>query len=78
MMIPMSLSEFEVQQEYNHFQHLVKECEYLSKEDYEFVKAYDEDAALNFTYIGDYSSYSDYLNLNLYSEYDDEKREYEY
>ena len=77
-MISGSLSEFEFQQEYNRYQKLINECEYVSKEEYKFIQAYDAAAALNFTYIGDYSSYGDYLNLNLYSEYDGEKREYEY
>jgi hypothetical protein len=31
----------------------------------------------NFFYIGDYSQYGDYLNLNVYSEVDHDRRQYE-
>lgn len=69
--------EFQFQEEYNRFQRLVNTAEYLTRAEYEFIKAYDADEAANFFYIGDYSAHGDYLNLNLYSEHDHEKREFE-
>lgn len=68
---------FEFQKEYNKFQRLITTKEYVSKEEYEFIISYDSSEKINFDYIGDYSSYGDYLNLNIYSEHDHEKRQYE-
>ena len=48
-----------------------------NQEEYEFIIAYDPTEKGNFFYIGDYSKYGDYLNLNVYSEHDHEKRQYE-
>ena len=52
---------------------LVNTKEYVTKEEYEFIIAYDPTEKSNFFYIG-YSQYGDYLNLNVYSEHDHEKR----
>ena len=41
----------------------------LMENDFNFVES-------NFTYVG-YSQYGDYLNLQVYSEHDHEKRQYE-
>tara|TARA_R110000803_G_scaffold94342_2_gene161982 strand:+ start:525 stop:761 length:237 start_codon:yes stop_codon:yes gene_type:complete len=68
---------YEAQQEYNHFEMLVNTKEYVTKDEYSFIVAYDKTEKTNFSYIGDYSQYGDYLNLNVYSEHDHEKRQYE-
>ena len=70
-------SEFEALQEFNHFQTLVNTKEYVSKDEYNFIIAYDATEKNNFWYVGEYSSYGEYLNLHLYSEHDHEKRQYE-
>ena len=49
---------------------------YLTKEEYDFCFEYDKDVRNQTSYIGDYSKYGDYLNLNVYSEHDYEKFEY--
>jgi hypothetical protein len=61
------LETYEFKQEYDKFQMLVNTKEYVTKEEYEFIIAYDETEKDNFFYIGDYSKYGDYLNLNVYS-----------
>jgi hypothetical protein len=69
--------EFEALQEFNHFQTLVNTREFITKDEYDFIIAYDATEKNNFFYIGDYSKQGDYLNLNVYSEHDHEKRQYE-
>jgi hypothetical protein len=69
-------AEYFAELEYNNFQSLVNTQLYLTKEEYDFVVAYDPDVKSNFTYIGEYSKLGDYLNLNIYSEHDHEKRQY--
>ncbi len=56
---------------------LVNNEEYVTKEEYDFIIAYDESEKNNFSYIGEYNESYDYLNLNVYSEHDHEKRQYE-
>lgn len=46
-----------------------RQYSWLMENDVNFVES-------NFTYVG-YSQYGDYLNLQVYSEHDDEKRQYE-
>ena len=70
--------QYEAIQEYNYFEMLVNTKEYVTKDEYSFIVAYDKTEKTNFSYIGDYSQYGDYLNLNLYSEHDHEKRQYEF
>ena len=55
---------------------LVNTKEYVTKDEYNFIVAYDPTEKNNFSYI-DYSEKGDYLNLNVYSEHDHEKRQYE-
>jgi len=62
------------EQEFNYFETLVNTKEYVTKNEYDFIVAYDKTEKTNFSYIGDYSQYGDYLNLNVYSEHDHEKR----
>lgn len=50
---------------------------YLTQEEYDFVVSYDPDVKNNFMYIGKWDKSYDYLNLNLYSEHDHEKRQFE-
>ena len=71
------LEKYNDKLEYDKFQMLVNTKEYVTKEEYEFIIAYDKTEKGNFFYIGDYSKYGDYLNLNVYSEYDHEKHQYE-
>ena len=71
------LEKYNDKLEYDKFQMLVNTKEYVTKEEYEFIINYDKTEKGNFFYIGDYSKYGDYLNLNVYSEHDHEKRQYE-
>lgn len=68
---------YENQQEFNYFESLVNTKEILTSEEFNFVVAYDSTERVNFSYIGDYGQRGDYLNLNVYSEHDHEKRQYE-
>ena len=71
------LEKYNDKLEYDVFQMLVNTKEYVTKEEYEFIINYDKTEKGNFFYIGDYSKYGDYLNLNVYSEHDHEKHQYE-
>jgi hypothetical protein len=48
------LETYEFKQEYDKFQMLVNTKEYVTKEEYEFIIAYDPTEKDNFFYIGDY------------------------
>lgn len=61
---------YKAEQEYNKFLVLVNAKEYITKDEYNFIIAYDPTEETNFSYIGDYSKYGDYLNLNVYSEHE--------
>ena len=63
-------SIYEAEQEYNKFSVLVNTKEYITKDEYNFIITYDPTEETNFSYIGDYSKYGDYLNLNVYSEHE--------
>jgi len=63
--------------ELDRFQMLTCSKLYLTKEEYEFCLSWDSDSINNFSYIGDYSMYGDYLNLNLYSEQDNDEKQLE-
>ena len=67
--------QYDAQQEYNYFEMLVNTKEYVTKDEYEFIIAYDPTEKNNFSYVDNYLG--DYLNLNVYSEHDHEKRGYE-
>ena len=73
------LETYEFKQEYDKFQMLVNTKEYVTKKEYEFIIAYDPTEKGNFFYIDDHYNpqCGNYLNLNVYSEYDHEKRQYE-
>ena len=66
---------YEAQQEYNHFEMLVNTKEYVTKDEFNFIVKYDKTEESNFSYVDSYLG--DYLNLNVYSEHDYEKRGYE-
>ena len=68
---------YDALQEYNYFKMLVNTKEYVTKDEYEFIINYDKTEKNNFSYIGDYSKMGDYLNFNVYSEYDHDKRQLE-
>jgi|TARA_B110000971_G_scaffold37130_1_gene35558 hypothetical protein len=69
--------QYDAQQEYNYFEMLVNTKEYVTKDEYEFIIAYDKTEKNNFSYVGDFIQLGDYLNFNVYSEHDHEKRQYE-
>jgi hypothetical protein len=71
----MDYDLYEAQQEYNHFEMLVNTKEYVTKDEFNFIVKYDKTEKNNFSYIDSYLG--DYLNLNVYSEHDHEKRGYE-
>mgnify|MGYP000023315210 FL=1 len=64
------LERYEDKLEYDKFQTLVNTKEYVTKAEYEFIINYDETEKSNFSYIGNYSKHGDYLNLNVYCEYE--------
>lgn len=67
------MSSFEIYTEnekLKRFEMLMNTKEYLTKEEYDFCFAWDKDVRLQTTYIGNYSSHGDYLNLNVYSEHE--------
>ena len=68
---------YKLQQELDRFEMLVNTKEYLTKEEYEFIISYDETEITNYFYIGNYSQRGDYLNLNVYSEYEHEKKQFD-
>ena len=68
----MNYDQYETIQEYNHFEMLVNTKEYVTKDEYNFIIKYDETEKTNFSYVDSYLG--DYLNLNIYTEYDHEKR----
>ena len=69
--------QYDAQQEYNYFEMLVNTKKVVTEDEYKFIVAYDPTERTNFSYIGDYNQHDDYLNLNVYSEHDHEKRQYE-
>jgi hypothetical protein len=66
---------YECQQEFNYFEMLVNTKEYVTEDEYNFIVAYDKTEKVNFSFVDNYLG--DYLNLNVYSEHDHEKRGYE-
>ncbi len=69
------LERYEALQDYNRFEELVNTREYVTKDEFNFIVAYDKTEENNFSYVN--SQYGDYLNFNVYSEHDHEKRGYE-
>ena len=67
--------QYDALQEYNYFEMLVNTKEYVTKDEYNFIINYDKTEESNFTYVDSYLG--DYLNFNVYSEHDHEKRGYE-
>jgi hypothetical protein len=67
------LENFEALQEYNNFKKLIYTQEYLTKKEVEFVISWDADERNNMFWI----SPNKFLNMNVYSEHDHEKRGYE-
>ena len=75
MMSPESL--YIAEQDYSKFEEIMNTKEFLTKEEYDFCFSYDKDIRENTTFVG-LSEGNTYLNLNVYSEHDHEKREYEF
>ena len=70
------MSEQEIygaEQEFKRFETIMNTQEYLTKEEYDFCFAYDKDIRKDTTFVG-LSEGNTYLNLNVYSEHDHEKR----
>jgi len=65
----------EAVQDYNHFGMLVNTKEYVTKDEYKFIVKWDTTEKNNFVWVDNYLG--DYLNLNVYSEHDHEKHQYE-
>ena len=72
------MSEQEVyfqEQEFKRFETIMNTQEYLTKEEYDFCFAWDEDQVrTDITYLGVIDGAKAYLNLGVYSEHDHEKR----
>jgi len=69
------LERYEAQEKFNKFEMLVNTKKVVTTDEYKFIVDYDPTEKNNFTYVG--SSEGDYLNLNVYSEHDHQKRQYE-
>ena len=67
--------QYDALQEYNYFEMLVNTKEYVTKDEYNFIINYDKTEKNNFSYVDSYLG--DYLNFNVYSEYDHDKRQLE-
>jgi hypothetical protein len=74
------MSEQEIyfqEQEFNRFETIMNTQEYLTQQEYDFCFGWDKDIRTDTSYIGDYSSYGAYLNLRVYSEYEQDKDQFE-
>ena len=67
--------QYDALQEYNYFEMLVNTKEYVTKDEYNFIINYDKTEKNNFSYVDSYLG--DYLNFNVYSEHDHDKRQLE-
>jgi hypothetical protein len=67
--------QYDALQEYNYFEMLVNTKEYVTKDEYDFIINYDKTEKNNFSYVDSYLG--DYLNFNVYSEHDHDKRQLE-
>ena len=70
-------TNYTANEEYQRFESIMNTQEYLTQEEYDFCFSYDKDIRENTTFVG-LSEGNTYLNLNVYSEHDHEKREYEF
>tara|TARA_B110000091_G_scaffold65872_1_gene72530 strand:- start:218 stop:430 length:213 start_codon:yes stop_codon:yes gene_type:complete len=66
-------TNYTANEEYQRFESIMNTKEYLTQEEYDFCFSYDKDIRENTTFIG-LSEGNTYLNLNVYSEHDHEKR----
>jgi hypothetical protein len=67
-------SQYYAEQEFARFEEIMNTKEILTQEEYDFCFGYDKDIRKETSSIGG----GRYLNLNVYTEHDHEKREYEY
>jgi hypothetical protein len=67
-------SEYYAAKEFAKFEEIMNTKEILTQEEYDFCFGYDKDIRKETSSIGG----GRYLNLNVYTEHDHEKREYEY
>jgi len=67
--------QYQDEQEYRKYQELMNGKEILTREEYEFCKSWDPEAAKNFLF---HNFWNDtYLNLNLYSEVEHHERQFQ-
>ena len=66
-------ANYTANEEYQRFESIMNTKRYLTQEEYDFCFSYDKDIRENTTFIG-LSEGNTYLNLNVYSEHDHEKR----
>ena len=67
-------SNYYAEQEFARFEEIMNTKEILTQEEYDFCFGYDKDIRKETSSIGG----GRYLNLDVYTEHDNEKREYEY
>jgi len=63
------------EQDHNRYQTLINTKEILTQEEYEFCKDWDAQEAKDFLFHNSWNN--TYLNLNVYSEVEHEKRQFE-
>ena len=57
--------QYDAQQEYNYFEMLVNTKEYVTKDEYEFIIAYDPTEKNNFSYVGDFIQLGDLKQAHI-------------
>lgn len=77
-------ANYQAEQEYKEYQRLINTVEILTQAEYELCKAWDAEEA--FKYLnnigpawkdGGFNGENRWLNINVYSEYEHEKRQFE-
>lgn len=77
-------ANYQAEQEYKEYQRLINTVEILTQAEYELCKAWDSEEA--FKYLnnigpawkdGGFNGKDRWLNINVYSEYEHEKRQFE-
>ena len=67
-----------IQQDQVRYNQIMNTQTYLTQEEYDFCfNINPSEVRTSTSYIGDYSQYGAYLNFNVYSEHDHEKRQFE-
>ena len=67
-----------IQQAQDRYNQIMNTQTYLTKDEYDFCfNINPSEVRTSTSYIGDYSKSGEYLNFNVYSEHDHEKRQFE-